>query len=281
MPPLLRRARDVHTLECPYASPRLELTVVDSSPTDRYEQVIPSQMTVPFVNLAVWVIQVAYWDLGLASTSNLISNYAARPQYLSRCNNCLLAGQVLDRQPGEIWFNGIVLPLTNPGFTPPADQGLNVQYLCKVKQLKQPANLVQSVLVAVISLFVRRTTGRADSRPDTGRSTARSGCSGAPTLARSATSACSTASPTRPRPAAHLGTAPSNLAPRALARIRQAPPQCIPNRRVTLPRRRCRGRVGQREWGSRLRVALAVLKPIPSSIVNEGLETRDLQHASS
>ncbi|CAK9784939.1 hypothetical protein CC85DRAFT_283923 [Cutaneotrichosporon oleaginosum] len=128
-------------------------SAIDSDPTDRYNQGILAQMNAPFVNLAVWVIQLAYWDLGLASTDNLIRNYAGRQQYLQRCTNCPMIDMLLDRQPGGLWFSDTVLPLTDPGFTPPSDQSFNIQYLCKVRQLKQPANLIQSVLVATFSLF--------------------------------------------------------------------------------------------------------------------------------
>lgn len=179
-----------------------------------------------------------FWDVGLASTNNLIRNYADRPKLLQRCDNCRSANDLLDRQPGGIWFEGAVLPLDDPGFTPPRDQALNVQYLCKVKQLKQPANLVQSVLVATFSLFVSSKINAADARARTGHSTAPRGCCGARTLARSATSACSMASPRRPRLPAPSGTGPSS-SPARRARA-GTPPTPTHSRQGTSSSRRCR-----------------------------------------
>ncbi|BEI94037.1 uncharacterized protein CcaverHIS019_0604960 [Cutaneotrichosporon cavernicola] len=127
-------------------------TSVSDDLNDRYQQDFPGFLGVPFTNLAVWISQVVFWDLGLASSTNLIRDYAARPQYIRRCPTCTQANQLLDRDPGGLWVGG-TLPLDDPGFTPPKDQGFNVQYLCRVRVRKSAANLVQSVLVAVLSLF--------------------------------------------------------------------------------------------------------------------------------
>ncbi|BEJ17264.1 hypothetical protein CspHIS471_0606650 [Cutaneotrichosporon sp. HIS471] len=127
-------------------------SALNSDPNDRYEQGVPAVLGIPFTNLAVWISQVVFWDLGLASSTNLIRDYAARSQYIQRCPTCTMANRFLDRQPGALWVNN-TLPLDDPGFTPLKDQGFNVQYLCRVRMLKSAANLVQSVLVAVLSLF--------------------------------------------------------------------------------------------------------------------------------
>ncbi|GMK57171.1 hypothetical protein CspeluHIS016_0400050 [Cutaneotrichosporon spelunceum] len=120
--------------------------------SDRYQQGLPNQLGVPFGNVAIWINQLVFWDVGLASNGNLIRNYAGRAQALDRCANCPAAAAMLGRQPGQL-FSGAVLPLTDPGFTPPTNKGFSVQYLCSYRTLKSPANLVQSVLVAVLSLF--------------------------------------------------------------------------------------------------------------------------------
>lgn len=116
---------------------------------------MPSQLVVPFTNLAIWITQLAFWDLGLASSTNLIRNYADRAKYLQRCPACAMADSLLARQPYEIFYESNVLSADNPGFTPPKDQELNVQYLCQVKRLKSPGDLVQAILVAALGLFVR------------------------------------------------------------------------------------------------------------------------------
>jgi hypothetical protein len=100
------------------------------------------------------MIQVAWWDLGLASSANLLANYPNRKEYLKPCTYCVTVNSLLERADRQIFIDDTVLPSTDQGWSPPRKQSFNVQYICSIKELKKPANFVQAVLVAGFGLFV-------------------------------------------------------------------------------------------------------------------------------